>query len=655
MKRNVLPSALACSLAALLVVANVAAVRASGLAGVSQGANENSARARANTLSLLYTLSFPRPHTHLYEVAFAIGNVTTPQIDLVMPTWTPGSYLQREFARNVQEFAAHDGSGRPLKWEKADKATWRVDTGGSAGAPRTVSVTYRVYANELSVRTSHLDATHAYFNGASVFMFVRGATGQPLKLKINAPAGWRVTTPLALAPDPDGFYAAPNYDILVDSPTEVGTHRLLEFDVRGKRHRIAIWGEGNYDEARLKEDFAKVVEQGALIFGGLPYEHYTFIAHVQPGIGGGLEHLNSTTLHTRPDAFRPRKNYVGFLGLVSHEYFHLWNVKRIRPESLGPFDYEHENYTRALWVSEGVTDYYKGQLLRRAGLMTPAKYLAGVASEVSQYEQTPGRKIMSAEESSFNAWIKGYRPDENTPNSAIDYYNKGNLLGWLLDFEIRARTGGKKTLDDVMRYLYENYAMRGVGFPESELKGAFEKVAGSDLTDFFARYVSGMADIDFDRYLRMAGLQLHRRYRRSPLFEAGQKDQQAPRGYLGVRTRANGDRVFVSGVLEGTPGYDAGVNTEDELVAIDGQRVDAANVNDRMDLLRPGQRVAVTVFRRGRIMTLEMKAGQKPFDRYVISAVKEPTAAQRAFYRAWLRADLKAEQEDADDEKEDDR
>ena len=639
-------------LVSLPPVAN-AAGRASQQAAKSGRESSNKVATGASPLSLVYTLSFPKPHTHIYEVTFAIGNVTAPQVDLVMPTWTPGSYLQREFARNVQEFSARDESGQPLRWEKADKATWRVDAGGATGRPRAVNVTYRVYANELSVRTSHLDASHAYFNAASVFMFVRGAIDQPLKLKINAPSGWRVTTPLALAPDANGFYAAPNYDILVDSPAEIGTHRLIEFDNRGKRHRIAIWGEGNYDEARLKEDIAKIVDQGALMFGGLPYDHYTFIVHVQPSIGGGLEHLNSTTLQTRPDAFKPRKNYVGFLGLTSHEYFHLWNVKRIRPESLGPFDYEHENYTRALWLSEGMTDYYGRQLLRRAGLITPTEYLAGFAAEVGRYEATPGREVMSAEEASFNAWIKGYRPDENTPNSAIDYYNKGDLLGWMLDFEIRARTGGKKTLDDVMRYLYENYALRGTGFPENRLKEAFEKVAGADLTDFFARYVSGTGEIDFDRYLRMAGLQLKRSYTRSPLFETAQKDQQAPRGYLGIRTRASGDRVFVSNVLNRTPAYEAGVNTEDELVAIDGQRIDAANVNERMDALRPGQQVAVIVFRRGRMMTLPLTVAQKPFDRYRIVPVEKPTAQQRAFYQAWMRAELKAEPDDDDDKEND--
>lgn len=597
---------------------------------------------KVGTLSLQYSLSFPQPHTHLYEVEFSIGRITTPQIDLAMPTWTPGSYLQREFERHVQDFAARDELGRLLRWVKVDKATWRVEAGGSDARPRAVRASYRVYANELRTQTSHLDASHAYFNGTSVFMYVTGAVQQPLKLKINAPTGWRVTSPLALAPDAEGFYSAPNYDILADSPTEIGTHKLLEFDVRGKRHRAAIWGEGNYDEARLKEDLAKIVEQGALVFGGLPYEHYTFIIHLQPNIGGGTEHLNSTVCQTSPNAFYPRRNYVRFLGLASHEYFHLWNVKRIRPQVLGPFDYQHENYTRALWLSEGVTSYYGDQLLRRAGLTTVSEYLEGLAGTMAEFEQTPGRHQQSAESASFDTWIKHYRPDENSPNTALSYYTKGELLGWMADFEIRMRTGGAKSLDDVMRYLYQTYAQRGVGFPEAELKGAFEKVAGADLTDFFARYVSGTDEIDFERYLQTAGLHLERGYAPSPLDELGAKGEPALRGYLGLRTRVSGDRVLVNNVLVGTPGYDGGVNANDELAAINGQRIDAGNADHLLNALRPGQSVTLTLFRRERMMTLTLAAAQKPPDRYTITALKEANATQRARYQAWLCEEMKS-------------
>lgn len=589
--------------------------------------------------SLHYTLAFPQPHTHLYEVTLAVGNVTGAELDLALPTWTPGSYLQREFARHVQDFEARDGAGRALRWEKADKATWRVSTGG-AGAVRA---SYRVYANELSVRTSHLDASHAYFNGASVFMYVKGALDRPLTLRIVHPAGWHVTTPLGLAPDADGFYHAPNYDILVDSPTEVGSHRLLEFAVRGKTHRVAIWGEADYDERRLKEDLGRIVEQGALVFGGLPYDHYTFIVHLQPGSGGGLEHLNSTTLQASPRAFRPRRNYVRFLSLAAHEFFHVWNVKRIRPQALGPFDYQAENYTRALWVSEGITDYYGSLLLRRAGLVTMKEYLADLAGEILTYEQTPGREEQSAEASSFDAWIKHYRPDENSANTSISYYNKGALLGWMLDFEIRRRTHGARTLDDVMRHLDAAYAQRGVGFPEGELRGVFEKVAGADLTDFFRRYVSGTEKIDFDAYLQAAGLRLERRYQPNPLLDAEPEKGERPRpGALGVRTRTSGERVIVSVVLAGAPAYEAGVNAGDELVALDGQRVDASNYADRTGALLAGQRVTLTLFRRERLVTLSLTAGVKPPDRYVITRLKEANAAQQALLKGWVGEEEKA-------------
>jgi predicted metalloprotease with PDZ domain len=594
-------------------------------------------------LELSYRLSFPQPHTHLYDLTFTIGNVATPRIDLQMPVWTPGSYLVREFARNVQDFAARDANGERLAWQKTDKSTWRIEAGASSERPKTISVSYRVYANELTVRTSHLDSSHAYFNGASVFMYVKGATDLPLKLKIDAPAGWRVTTPLGLEPGADGYYSSPNYDILVDSPTEVGNHQLLEFTARGKTHRIAIWGEAAYDPARLKEEFAKIVEEGARIFGGLPYDHYTFIIHIQPEIGGGLEHLNSTTCQTTPRAFLTRRGYRNFLGLISHEYFHLWNVKRIRPLALGPFDYQRENYTRALWVSEGITDYYSEQLLRRAGLISTQEYLEGIANNILSYESTPGRLEQTAESASFDSWIKLYRPDENSINSAMSYYLRGDLLGWLLDFEIRTRTGGARSLDDVMRSLLENHGLPKPGFTDAGLKAAFEKVAGGDLTDFFKRYVNGNEEIDFDAYLNRAGLRLGRGYRPGTI----DYDSESGRpGTLGLRTRINGDRVIAAGVIAGLPAYEGGINAGDELVAIAGRRIGSGNVNERINVLeelRAGQNVTLTVFRHERLMNFELTAAVKPFDLYRIVEVNDVNPQQAALRQAWLREELKKE------------
>src|SRR5262249_37924915 len=233
------------------------------------------AQAAAKPLELSYTLAFPQPHTHLYEVTFTIGGVAEPQLDISLPVWTPGSYLVRESARHVQDFDAKDESKRSLPWQKIDKATWRIETGASVGKPKTIRASYRVYANELATQTSHLDASHAYFNGASLFMYVHGAINRPHRIKFIAPENWRVTTPLPLEPASDGYYTAPDYDRLVDSPTEIGTHELLEFTARGKPHRVAVWGQYDFDDNRLKNDLAKIVEEGAKMFGGLPYDHYT--------------------------------------------------------------------------------------------------------------------------------------------------------------------------------------------------------------------------------------------------------------------------------------------------------------------------------------------------------------------------------------------
>ncbi|MGE0128147.1 MAG: M61 family metallopeptidase [Blastocatellales bacterium] len=594
-------------------------------------------------LELSYTLAMPQPHTHLYEVTFTIGAVTTPQLDISLPVWTPGSYLVREYARHVQDFKASEESGRMMPWRKIDKATWRIEAGASNDKPKTIRASYRVYANELFTQTSHLDATHAYFNGASLFMYVPSAKDRPHRIEFITPEGWRVTTPLALQPDADGYYTAANYDRLIDSPTEIGTHKLLEFTVLGKPHRVAIWGQyepaPQFDDNRLKHDLAKIVEEGARIFGGLPYDHYTFIVHVQPGIGGGTEHLNSNVSMTRPAAFKTARGYKGFLGLESHEYFHHWNVKRIRPAALGPFDYQRENHSRGLWVSEGVTSYYGDLILRRAGLISANEYLESLANMIAGYQQTPGRFEQSAESASFNSWIKHYRPDENSINTAMSYYTKGEILGLMFDIEIRALTNNTKSLDDVMRLLLANHDLPKPGFTDAELKAAFEKVAGADLTSFWNRFVSGNEEIDFAAYFNKAGLQLTKSYQPGTPYADSKTDKP---GALGIRTRANGDRVVAAGVIAGLPAYEGGVNSGDELIAINGKKIEAANSIERpgqsgtLNDVRAGQRVTLTVFRRERLMNFELTAAAKPFDRYTISELKDAGETQKTLRRAWL-------------------
>jgi Predicted protease with the C-terminal PDZ domain len=399
-----------------------------------------------------YTVSMTRPWTHLLEVEMRVSWQQMPQqLELKMPVWTPGSYLIREYARHVQDFSAKSAANSPLNWRKTDKNTWQID---AAGANEVVA-TYRVYANELTVRTNELNDEHGFWNNAGLLMFPKDELKSPSTVTVNPYSNWKIATGLPKVSGKPNTFRAENYDILYDSPFEVSDYKEVDFTVEGKPHRIVFSGDGNYDMQRTAADVAKIVEQAYKIFGELDYNDYTFIVNLRGG--GGLEHLNSTALQYDRFGFKPESRYKNFLGLAAHEYFHNFNVKRIRPDALGPFDYEHENYTRLLWVAEGGTEYYSNLLLRRAGLITDKEYLDGKAKSIGQLMTQPGRFETSLEDASFDAWIKYYRQDENSVNNQISYYDKGEIINMLLDLTIRgirtARNRSTMSCDIFLRVL----------------------------------------------------------------------------------------------------------------------------------------------------------------------------------------------------------
>ena len=571
-----------------------------------------------------FTVSMPKPYTHLLEVEMRLRRASQLplQVNLVMPVWTPGSYLIREFERNVQEFAAADASGHALSWQKTNKDTWRVETAGA----REIRVTYRVYANELTVRTNDLNDHHAFWNNAALLMYPEGYLNAPSTLHIIPYGDWRVATGLPAVEGEPNTFRAENFDILYDSPVEVSRFKVVSFEVRGIPHRIVIDGEGNYDTERMRSDVPRIVEAEAAMMGEIPYHDYTFILHAANQGGGGLEHLNSTSLMVERNRFHSDSDWKSFLGLVAHEFFHLWNVKRIRPDALGPFDYTKENYTRLLWVAEGITDYYAELMLRRAGLITEADYLQRVGGNIQSLQSTPGRLLMSAEEASFDAWIKYYRPDENAINSQVSYYTKGGLLGLLLDLEIRKRSRGAKSLDDVMRYLYAEFYKKNRNYTPEDFERACELMAGSSLENFFARYVRGREELDYDAALNVAGLQLGED-RTKPLAETV---------YLGANVAQDGDRLMIRTVASGSPAYDQGLNAGDQIVALDGQRVNRDSFLARLAEKRPGDLLNLTLFRDDDLRTFAIKLGKTPVVDYRIVPIKQPTPEQARQYRAWL-------------------
>jgi predicted metalloprotease with PDZ domain len=593
------------------------------------------ARPEAQAPDISYTVSMPEPHTHLFQVELRVrtnerAKELPAQIDLIMPVWTPGSYFIREFERNVQDFAATDGADHALAWRKTNKDTWRVETAGA----RELRASYRVYANELSVRTNDLNDRQGFWNNTALLMYVGGYLRAPAILHVEPFGDWQVATSLLELKAQPHTYRAENFDILYDSPFQVGHLRILEFMVRGVVHRIVIEGEGNYDAERLRRDVQRIVEAAAALMGELPYHDYTFLLRLRATGGGGLEHLGSTSIILPRFSFQPEASYRNALSVIAHEFFHAWNVKRIRPDALGPFDYTQENYTRLLWVAEGITSYYQNVLLRRAELISDKDFLDTLARSIQGLQHTPGRLKMSAEEASFNAWIKEYRPDENTINSTISYYDKGAILGALLDLEIRRRSNGAKSLDDVLRTLYTDFYKRDRNYTPEDFQRVCEQMAGTSLEDFFSRYVRGRDELDYNTALNGAGLEL--------LTNAVTPTGSAPppRPWFGAPLRQDGDRLTVVNVPSDTPAYAQGINAGDQIVALDGTRASLDFFNARIGEKHAGDEIQLTIFRADELRTFRVKLGTRIEENYRIVPLKNPTPEQARLYESWLGAPL---------------
>lgn len=568
-----------------------------------------------------YTLRFPAPHTHYVEVEAIVPAPADP-LELRMAVWTPGSYLVREFSRHIDEISAATVDGAPLAITKTAKNRWSITT---KGVDRVV-IRYRLYAREMSVRTNFVDDQMAVLNGAATFLEpVTGAAGYDVAVE-PAPAWTHTVT--ALPAHPDGvahrFFAA-DFDELVDSPIGVGNPALFEFEVEGVPHVLANFGEDDrWDGPRSARDVEAVVRTTVAMWGEIPYPRYVFL-NVLNGGGGGLEHRASTLIQASPWATRKRDDYHRWLSLVAHELFHAWNVKRLRPEALGPFDYEREVYTRSLWIAEGITEYYDTLLLARAGIIDRDDYLAALSKMIGDLQETEGRTLQSLSDASFDAWIKYYRRDENTPNTEISYYTKGAVVAWLLDVEIRRATGGARSLDDLMRRAYQEFSGER-GFSTAQFRALASEVAGRPLDTFFAHNVDGVVELDYAPALDWFGLELG-----DP--DAGDDDDDEPAGWLGAKLD---DRGVVTGVRAGSPAAAGGVNVDDELLAIDDYRVPPGGLDSRLERYRPGTSVSLLVARRGVLRRLVVVLGAVPAASWSLRELAGANLAQRAHLRAWL-------------------
>jgi len=574
-----------------------------------------------------FEVSFKEPQAHYAEVEMNIAGIATKTyVDVKMPVWTPGSYLVREFAKSVEGFGA-TANGKTVKVEKVSKNTWRVFNAKA----NAVKINYRVYAFEISVRTAFIDASHAFLSSASIFMYPAGMIKTPSTVKIVPFGNWdKVSTGLEPVAGQKFTYTASDFDILFDSPIEVGTQDVFEFNAAGVRHEVAMYGGGNYDKERLKVDMVKIVEQATAIYGENPNKHYTFIVHNYAQGGGGLEHLNSTVLGASRNQYSSPAGYNGFLGLVAHEYHHLWNVKRLRPIALGPFDYDNENYTTNLWVAEGFTSYYENKFMLRAGFANPQGYVGSLLGAIGTVMNTPGSKINSAAESSFNAWINpAYRPSENARNTFISYYTKGEVVGTLMDLEIINATKGAKSLDDVMKAMYLQCKTLKRGYTDAEFKAMVEKISGMNFTNFWAKYVTGTADVEYAKYFGYAGI------------EVSNENEGKSVPYFGAATARSfgggSGKVIIGSVTRGSGAWNGGVNVNDEIVSIDD--VPAEMSLERMTVItskKVGDVVKVSIIRDGLKKDLNATLTANDAVRFKSEIKEDATPLQLTVRKKWM-------------------
>jgi predicted metalloprotease with PDZ domain len=591
---------------------------------------------------LRYTVRFPEAKANYASVEAEIPVAPgAASVEVFLPVWTPGSYLVREFARNVDTIKATADSGKALSFETSRKNRWLIHT---AGASR-VHFAYRVYCHEMSVRTNWVESGFALLNGAPTFVSLVGGTARPHDVKLELPAAWKISM-TGLPEAPDGaphHYLSPDYDTLVDSPILAGNPTVHRFEVDGIPHYLVNQGEeGVWDGARSAADVEKLVRHYREMWGGLPYRKYVFL-NLLTESGGGLEHRNSVCMMASRWATRSRSSYIGWLALASHEYFHAWNVKRLRPVELGPFDYENENPTRSLWVAEGITDYYGSLGVLRTGLSTRADYIGGatpadapaaggrgaggvtgsLSRMINELQHAPGRKLQSAEQASLDAWIRYYRPNENSGNTGISYYTKGAVVGWLLDAKIRKSTNGRKSLDDLMRLAFSRFS-EDKGYTPDQFKATAEEVAGTSLREFFRHNVESTEELDYNEALDWFGLRFRPR------------NGNGNRATIGAETKVDGGRLLVSRVPTGSAAQNAGLNVDDEILAIGEFRVRPDGLATRLGFYKPGDKVMLLIARRDKLERLELTLDSDSPASWQLEVKPDATQEQKTHLEAWL-------------------
>lgn len=550
------------------------------------------------------------------DVTYKVTQIDADHLVFSFPTWSPGSYLIREYQNQVEGFRVEGRGGKKLKAEKISKCEWKVKTAGN----NTAKLTYRIYANDLNVRGIYADHQMVFVNPTSAFFFIKGQLDLPVEFRIRGLKKWNVAFARRGRKQ---LYRFSHFDEFYDEPLlcakELDVHRFTQ---NKTKYKVAIWGHHVADVSKILKDIKDVVAKENHLFRSNPCKEYVFQIIFAPNSYGGLEHSYASTNIFDGSLLNNKKDYQRFISLLSHEHFHLWNVKRIRPRGLGPFDYTKESYTKDLWIAEGITSYYDDHFLLRSGLYSVDEYLGLVGENITKLQANKNVRVNSLSESSFDAWIRFYRQNENSINTTVSYYLKGGLVSMLLDFRIIKASRGKKTFDDLLRKLFALYNKRPeIGITREEFFEQVQEVADVDCSKFNRDYIDGLKAIDWKKEFSEFGIDV--------------KTSSKGSRYLGVVLQDVQGKIFIHSVAEDSPAYHSMLQAKDEIIAVNGRRLTA--VKD-LDLYLSGETLKVLFCRMGQVFETEFALDGKGRVDYTLQLKKKMSATQKRNLRCFLRS-----------------
>jgi len=594
---------------------------------------------------VLVNINLQQPEHHIAEVTIDFSADKSDRVNFHLPTWRTGRYEILNLANSIRGFSALDEQGNKLAWKKIKKDTWQV----SGVKDIKVQLSYQVYANQLAKRTRHIDDSHAFIDNSTVIMYSDSSRSQQHSISLHAPKNWRSVSGLDSV-EVSGKkiahqFIAKNYDVLADSPIEIGMHQYQAFTVDNRDYELVVWGKGNYELTKMAADLKILVQQSKHIWQDYPFERYVFMVHATSGARGATEHVNSTIIQRSRFKFSSRKDYLGFLTTAAHEFVHTWNVKQYRPAGLVPYDYQQENYDNLLWLAEGSTSYLQYQLLLRGNLISTDEFLASLAKRITSFEHKPGKNSQTVAQAGFDAWIS--EGGDYANNHSVNIYAEGFLVSWLLDFELLTKSQLTKSYRDVHHQLSQHYGI-GQGYNEQDILAILKKLSGENYHAWWQENVHGAIAVDFKELLAQAGLVMS--YQKSALSgkkskadTGGNSDikvELTTKAWTGIKTKKSSSGLTIVSVEKASPGWKAGLTLDDIIVAVDGLRIIDKDLNTRLENFKDNQTIEITFFRRDELMSKKLTLAAIEKNKLKIVPLSEASEQQKAFFKQWTGLDF---------------